>query len=146
MPSMLSNIMGTMQTSTKSYHELSKIDGYYEKLQYLRLYSNNPGNVDRSLMNDFYKSKEWLRCRKKVIVRDCGCDLGVIGLEIPEGETIFVHHINPITEEDVIEHSPLLFDMDNLITVRAETHNAIHYRQSSSEDLVERRPGDTKLW
>lgn len=96
------------------------------------------------MMGRFYKSNAWRKVRDAVIKRDLGCDLGVNRLYI-DGE-IIVHHINPITEEDLEKGSDLLLSMDNLITVSYDTHNKIHY--STEEDYIwkERKPGDTTLW
>lgn len=127
-----------------SYDELIKLESYSERLNALRLYSNSPSNSDRELMNQFYKGKSWLCVREKVIMRDCGYDLGVRGIEILG--PIIVHHIIPISGEDVLNGSPLLFDMNNLISCSKETHNTIHYLDKPSDPFVERKPGDTQLW
>lgn len=138
--------MATRNQARKSYTELMKLPGYYERLEYLRLKGNNPGNANRTAMNAFYKSDLWKRVREEVIVRDFGRDLALAGFDISEGESIIVHHINPITEEDVETMNPLLFDPENLITVSYDTHNKIHYRTTEQESYTERKPGDTKLW
>lgn len=91
----------------------------------------------------FYKSRKWIRTRRMVIDRDNGCDLGVRGLTI-QG-TILVHHITPITTEDIINNDPKLTDLDNLICTSLDTHNRIHYGVPAAEH-IERRPGDTKDW
>lgn len=135
---------------TKSYSELMTLDGYDSRLNYLRLHSNNPANENRSALNRFYKSYGWKKIREEVIRRDLGCDLAVPNLFIKDNdwskEEIIVHHINPITEEDLIHGSPLLLDMDNLITVSTSTHNTIHYYTGVEDVYVERHEGDTKLW
>lgn len=103
------------------------------------------GNVDspKHMSNKFYKSKAWRDCRNEIIRRDFGMDLGVNGVEI--NGTIIVHHINPITEQDINSWSPKLFDPENLISVSIETHNIIHYGQPK-EPYTERQPNDTTLW
>lgn len=78
------------------------------------------------------------------MARDFGCDLGTFGVYI--FGSIYVHHINPITEEDIEANDYKLYDPENLISTSIDTHNAIHYRQSDSDPYVERESGDTKLW
>lgn len=131
----------------KSYEELTQLETFNERLDYLRLYSNNPSNKDRKTMNRFYKSHAWKVVREAVIRRDLACDLAVQNLFIEnENDTILVHHINPISIDDVLSGNPLCLDMNNLITVSPATHNLIHYRETPKEEIVERQPGDTKLW
>jgi hypothetical protein len=93
-----------------------------------------------------YRSEEWKRCRRDVIIRDSGCDLGCKGYEIPD--RILIHHITPITPEDVLNQNPMVFDPSNLIVTSHNTHLAIHY---GDEKLlvhvpVERRKNDTCPW
>ena len=98
----------------------------------------------RNLSNRFYKNPTWLQVRDEIIKRDYGCDLGINGLYI-EGK-IIVHHIDPLLEEDIINwNEDKLFNPNNLICCSVDTHNSIHYGRKL-EMLVERRPGDTKLW
>lgn len=134
-----------MNHSIGSYSELISLDSYLERLNYLRTFGDNPSNQDRFLMNHFYKSDSWLYWRDKAIKRDLGCDLGVTDLFIEEGP-ILVHHINPISIEDVVSGSSFLFDLNNLITCSLATHNRIHYDKNSVTEWMERVPGDTKLW
>lgn len=134
-----------MKSSIGSYSELIQLNSYLERLNYLRTFGDNPSNQDRFLMNQFYKSNQWLFVREQVIKRDIGCDLGIANLFIEEGP-ILVHHINPISIEDVANRSSFLFDLNNLITCSLATHNRIHYDKYSSTEWIERKPGDTKLW
>lgn len=92
----------------------------------------------------FYKSKMWEATRDYIIERDLGFDLGVFGVYI-EGP-VYVHHINPITEHDIIYLTNKLLDPENLITTSRDTHNSIHYKTTKKETWVERTPGDTILW
>lgn len=92
----------------------------------------------------FYQSNIWKTIRKQVIDRDLGFDLGIFGVYI-EGP-MYVHHINPINENDIRFRTKKLLDLDNLITVSDKTHKLIHYKKQVKEPWVERRPGDTKLW
>lgn len=130
----------------KTYSELITLESFVERLEYLRLYKENPSNKERDLLNKFYKSRSWNEIRKNVIRRDLGCDLGVPNLFINDGH-ILVHHIVPITFDDLVNESPLLLDPNNLITVSYDTHNKIHYRtEVDDKTVIERKPGDTKLW
>lgn len=133
----------------RSYRELSRLETFEERFEYLRLngeVGRDTFGFDRYLNQQFYTSTEWRNQRHFVIARDLGRDLGVEDHEI--FDRVFVHHINPITPEDFIEGSDRLLDLDNLITVSNETHNAIHYGDKSSlrQELIERRPGDTTPW
>jgi len=96
------------------------------------------------MSSSFYKSKTWRTIRKSIIDRDLGFDLGVFGVYI-EGP-MYVHHINPIDEYDILNQTRKLLDPENLITVSGNTHNLIHYNKQEKEQWVERTPGDTKLW
>jgi hypothetical protein len=95
----------------------------------------------------FYRSKEWKTVRDAVIVRDGACDLGVPGHEITGH--VYIHHINPINPEDIEHSADKLLDLNNLICVSQETHNAIHYGDDSileRNKITERTPGDTCPW
>lgn len=93
-----------------------------------------------------YRSPEWQRIRREVIVRDNGCDLAVEGYELQRG--LLVHHINPITLDDIINRAPCVFDLDNLVLTSHATHQAIHYMNDQNMPAInaDRKPGDTKLW
>lgn len=127
----------------RSYEEMLTFPSFEERLAYLQLFDTNALSP-RHMSEEFYKSQPWLYVRKKVIERDMGFDLAVFGVYIPD--IVMVHHINPITEEDIINLSPKLFDMNNLVTTSKTTHNKIHYKQKEKEVWVERQPGDTILW
>ena len=134
---------------SKSYSELRSLQTFEERYEYLRI-GGQVGvatfGFERYLNQVFYRSAEWRRARDKVIIRDNGCDLGILGREIHE--TIYVHHINPITIEDIDSGSPLLFDPNNLISTIRTTHQAIHYGDKSMLRILpqERKRGDTDLW
>lgn len=124
---------------------------YDERKEYLylgdKLCQETFGN-QRYLNQVFYTSKEWRRVRDLVIIRDLGCDLGVEGCDLRESK-IIIHHINPITAEDIINRSPKLFDMDNLVAMSQATHNYIHYGTATlAEDrtYVGRSLNDTCPW
>lgn len=127
----------------KSYSELLTIKTFGERLEYLKLLDNN-ATSPRHMSEQFYKSHTWRVIRKQIIERDLAFDLGVIGVYI-DGP-IFVHHINPIDENDIIHQTRKLLDPENLVCTSLNTHNAIHYKQEAKDTWVERTPGDTKLW
>ena len=130
----------------RTYSELRKLNTFKERYDYLRLYGRvgkETFGFDRYLNQIIYKLPEWKSVRDKVIVRDCGCDLGMEGYEI--GEKILVHHMNPITMDDIINHNQDIFNPEYLICVSHQTHNAIHYGDESQliSGPVERSPNDT---
>jgi len=134
---------------SRSYSELRRLTTFEERFRYLALrgrVGDQTFGYNRWVNQDFYTSREWRQARNGIIVRDNGCDLGIEGYEIHRG--LYIHHINPITVEQIESGDNCLFDPDNLITVAHRTHNAIHYGDESllPKPLVERRPGDTKLW
>lgn len=127
----------------KSYSELILLDSYKERLEYLKLADNNYRNPSRDKTQILFQSMAWKQVRLQVINRDMAFDLGVFGLYIYD--KVIVHHINPITIDDITKGTNALFDIDNLITTSLDTHNRIHY--SVKEDpYFERGPGDTILW
>lgn len=135
-----------MTQMIRTYSNLIKLPTFEERYKYLRI----PGEVgiatfgfQRPLNQALYSSREWKDIRRKVILRDNGCDLGIAGREL--NKYALVHHLNPITEEDIIEKNPIIFDMENLICVSKRTHNAIHFGDESIllPDYVPRRPRDT---
>lgn len=132
----------------KTYKELMTLPTFEERLSYLKLdgvIGEDTFGFNRYLNQALYKSREWRKTRNSVLIRDGGCDLGVTGHDIYTRPII--HHINPITEEDIINRNPCLFDLDNLVLVSIDTHNAIHYGADISEPkCINRTSGDTKLW
>lgn len=100
----------------------------------------------RYLNQKLYNSDEWRRLRNDIILRDNGCDMALKGYDIYD--KIFIHHINPITERDVVDRAGIIFDPDNLICVSFDTHQAIHYGMEVHDKAIvtERHPNDTKLW
>lgn len=133
----------------KTYSELSKLETFEERFNYLKLdgkVGSESFGFDRYANQAFYKSREWQDARRKVIIRDKGCDLGVEGFDI--NEKVLIHHLNPITMDQIIRRDPIIFDPENLIAVTHRTHNAIHYGDEGqiAKGPVERKAGDTKLW
>lgn len=147
MLSSLCNVIADVQRMNKSYSELIKFPSFSERLEYLKTNSTvgfSKWEDLRYLNQKFYSSAEWKRIRRDLIIRDMGCDLGVEGLYLPK-RYIIIHHINPISPEDLIERTPLLTDLENLICCSSSTHQQIHYRQMSNP-IVERAPNDTCPW
>lgn len=133
----------------RKYSELRRLDTFEERFRYLSLrgyVGKSTFGFDRWINQEFYRSREWRRLRDEVIVRDEGCDLGIPGYEIHD--RVLVHHINPITPEDVRHSDEMILDPQYLITTTHRTHNAIHYGDERllPRQLIVRRPGDTKLW
>ena len=126
----------------RSYSEVVQFQDYHNRLEYLKLLDNN-ATSPRHISGEFYRSDLWKGIRADIIKRDCRFDLGIFGLYI-DGP-VYVHHINPIDEQDIINMTQKLLSYDNLICTSLNTHNAIHYKQQIDE-YVERRPGDTKPW
>lgn len=134
----------------RTYTELSKLTTFEERFNYLLLKGKvgiETFGYDRYLNQILYTSPDWKRLRDKIIIRDNGQDLGLDGY--PIYGKVLVHHINPITLEDVENHSPDVFNPEYLICVSHKTHNAIHYGMEDytrSLQVVERRPNDTIPW
>ena len=133
----------------KSYRELIRLQTIKERYEYLRIggvVGDATFGGERYLNQILYTSSEWRNFRHKVIIRDNGCDLGVKGYEIHD--QIIIHHINPLSVEDVMNRNPAVFDMNNVICVSPRTHRAIHYGDASllPQDPIIRQPGDTCEW
>lgn len=114
--------------SIKTYSELITIPTFEERFEYLQLKGSvgkDTFGYDRHLNQVLYRSPEWKRLRNQIIIRDCGCDLACEGYDIYD--KVLIHHLNPITVEDVLARSRKVFDPDNLVCVSHNTHNAIHY-------------------
>ena len=137
---------------SKSYSELIRYSSFEDRLNYLMLHGSvgfDTFGFDRYLNQAFYKSREWQIVKNQIILRDGACDLGVPGYEIPDGVPVFIHHINPITADDVKNHNPILLDPENLITTVFKTHQIIHYglQNNSQPSLsIDRTPNDTCPW
>ena len=141
--------MVIQMTNIKTYSELITIPTFEERFEYLKLDGRVGAETfgfDRYLNQAFYKSDEWLSIRDYVITRDNGCDLGVEGYEIYG--RIIIHHMNPITKEDILQRSKFLIDPEYLITTIKRTHDAIHYGDSNLlvKAPIERSKNDTCPW
>lgn len=134
---------------TRSYTEFCTILGFRERFRYLHLRAAigiQTFGFDRYLNQMFYRSPEWRNARSEVIARDRGCDLGVEGYEIYD--RIAIHHMNPMTVDEIVHGDEQVLDPEFLITVSHRTHNAIHFGDESLlvTPFTARRPGDTRLW
>ena len=136
-------------TTIKTYSELVTLPTFIERYEYLRLGGTvgiETFGFDRYLNQSFYKSNEWLSVRDYVIIRDGGCDLAMADRDI-QGR-ILVHHMNPITLDDILHRSKFLLDPEYLISTMKSTHDAIHYGDSSLliTEPIERTINDTCPW
>lgn len=135
--------------SIRTYSELITLPTFIERYRYLKL-SGRVGEdtfgFDRYLNQVFYQSKEWRSIRDYVITRDNGCDLGMVGHDIYG--RILIHHMNPITADDILKRSDLLLNPEYLICTIKNTHDAIHYSDESLliTDPIERSKNDTCPW
>lgn len=134
----------------RTYSELIKLDSFIERYRYLKL-SGKVGadtfGFDRWLNQMFYKTPEYRKVRREVILRDNGCDLGDPNFEI--NGRVIIHHMNPITQTDILKRSEFALDPEYMICVSHGTHNAIHYGDESQlpiVDIVERYPNDQAPW
>lgn len=133
----------------KSYSKLRKLHTFEERFDYLVLRGTvgvSTFGFDRYLNQMLYNSKRWLKTRDEIIIRDEACDLGIKGYDIYG--LIIVHHMNPLTVEDIENGNEIIFDNDFLICTTHRTHMAIHYGDKSllPKLPVIRYPGDTSPW
>ena len=138
-----------MTTMIRTYSELITLPTFEERYRYLRLggkVGKETFGFDRYLNQSFYKSDEWKRIRRDIIIRDMGCDLGVEGFEI--FGRIIVHHMNPVTREDILGRSDFLINPEYLICTSHNTHEAITYGDESLliTAPIERFKNDTCPW
>jgi hypothetical protein len=133
-----------------TYDELITLETFEKRFTYLKLNgkcSEETFGGHRLLNQILYKSPQWQDIRRRVIIRDNGCDLGIP--DRPINSKILIHHINPITIEQVTNFDPAIFDLNNLICCSHSTHNLIHYgdlEKAIPTNPIERKPGDTRLW
>jgi hypothetical protein len=133
----------------RSYSELMRIPSFKERFEYLKISAKvgDPTFGSRRFLNqEFYRSQKWKSIRNQIIVRDDGCDIA--HEDYPINGRIYIHHLNPITLEDIETMSHCIFDPENLICVSFDTHNAIHY---GDENLLRQPPpirlaNDTCPW
>lgn len=148
-----------MMMKIRTYTELIQLETFQERFEYLKCDSRigiDTFGPNRYLNQAFYLSLEWRRTAREVILRDNACDLGVPGFEIiqikgdrSKDNIIVVHHMNPITPEQILERDPDILNPEYLITTRMLTHNLLHYGAKGNlppHKVTERTPNDTKLW
>lgn len=133
----------------RTYTELMKLETFEERFRYLKLIAkvgDETFGFDRYLNQQFYHSQEWKSIRNGIIIRDNACDLGIPGREMHKG--IIIHHMNPITKDDLIHQSDFLLNPDYLICVSKKTHSAIHYGDENLllGGIIERSKNDTCPW
>jgi hypothetical protein len=133
----------------RTYSKLSRLDTFEERYEYLKLsgvVGESTFGFDRWVNQEFYRSRAWKDVRNYVIVRDHGCDLGVLGYEIHWN--LLIHHMNPVSLKDIEHGEEWILDPNFLITTSRRTHNAIHYGDERllPRGPVERKLGDTTLW
>lgn len=139
----------------KTYSELMRFQTFEERFNYLKIdgkVGEDTFGFDRYLNQMFYKSKEWQRIRNFIITRDNGCDLGILGREIID-EPILIHHMNPITKDDIINKTEFLLNPEYLICTIFSTHKLLHYGNDEmikflnlNKEPVVRKKFDTCPW
>lgn len=134
----------------RTYSELIKLPTFEERFEYLKLNGSvgeDTFGYDRYLNQKFYKSPEWKKLRNDIIIRDDGCDLGIEDRSISVGR-VYIHHMNPLRKDDIINRSEYLMNPEYLICVTYETHNAIHYGDGNKLFMapVTRTKNDTCPW
>ena len=133
----------------KSYSEMCSFSTFIERFNYLKLNGKVGAETfgfDRYLNQVLYCSQEWKRFRRQVIIRDNGCIFGLDGYDI--NGRLIIHHINPITLEQIEQRDPMIFSMENVVCVTHNVHEAIHYGDESliPTDPIIRKPNDTCPW
>lgn len=133
----------------RTYSELMQLETFEERFRYLKLTANvgeETFGFDRYLNQQFYRSNEWKRLRNEIIIRDNACDLGIPNREL--NKRIIIHHMNPISKNDLIHQTDFLLNPEYLICTSVLTHSAIHYGDENLLDVsfVERSKNDTCPW
>ena len=134
----------------RCYSDLIKMDSFEDRFNYLALHGRvgqDTFGYERYLNQMVYKNYKWRALRDQIIIRDGGCDLALEGYDIYD--KIYIHHMNPITAEDIENNSEFMWNPEFLICVSFSTHNAIHYGDTSylnRNKVIERRPNDTIPW
>lgn len=137
---------------TKSYLELIEIPDYDSRLEYLLLngFVGEPTFGSKRYLNQkFYNSYEWQKFRRRIIIRDQGCDLAHPDYPLSEGNKLLIHHINPITIDDIVNRNPMVLDPNNVVCVSHMAHEAIHFGDVKLiKDMrpADRKPNDTIPW
>ena len=148
----LTMIFKMNDVQVRTYSELIQLPTFKDRFNYLKLQGGvgeETFGFDRYLNQKFYKLSEWKEVRNYVILRDQGCDLGIMDREIPEGERILVHHMNPLSVKDIANKLDWILDPEYLICTMKRTHDAIHYSDESilyEDEFIERSPNDMCPW
>ena len=136
----------------RTYSKLITLRSFEERFEYCKL-SGKVGietfGSSRFINQDFYRSKLWRDFRNYIIVRDNGFDLAHKDHPMASDETIYIHHLNPLTIEQIMDDFYLAIDEENAISTLFETHQAIHYGSADylhTTTFAERRPFDTVPW
>lgn len=147
----MKNMKTNMKTIYKTYSDLIKIETFEGRFNYLKLsgvVGESTFGGHRYLNQILYKSEKWLSSKREVILRDNGCDLAHKDYQIHG--SVYIHHINPITIDDILNERPCVFDLENLISTSFKTHNAIHYGTTIDflvkKEPIERIKNDTCPW
>ena len=141
-----------MNSVIRTYTELIQLPDFISRYEYLRIggkVGEDTFGFDRWLNQDFYTSKEWRKFRREIISRDLGCDLACKDRPFLQGETVIIHHMNPIGKNDILNHTEFLMDPEYVIATSSETHNAIHYGDRSLLKVFEpvvRKQNDQCPW
>lgn len=141
-----------MSIMMKTYEEMLQYSSLQDRIEYLLLHGyvgEDTFGSRRYLNQSFYQSYDWKKTRRRVILRDNGCNLALPEYPINHGEGLVIHHINPITIDDIINGNPEVYSLNNLVCVSRRVHDAIHYGDASVVsyyDEIERRPNDTCPW
>lgn len=133
----------------RCYSELITLPTFDERYEYLKLggaVGKETFGFDRYLNQYLYQSADWKSIRRRIILRDDGCDLGLA--DYPIGHKIYIHHMNPITQDDILDRSDILLNPEYLICVSHNTHNAIHYGDATllPQPPISRTPNDQIPW
>ena len=141
----------TWMITKKCYSELIKIPTFEERFEYLKLdgaVGDFTFNGKRQLNQVLYRSPEWKSFRREIAIRDDGCDLAHPDHRVYGSTRLIIHHINPLTIEDILERRPCVFDKENVILTTHNTHEAIHYSNADIlfTEPIERKPNDTCPW
>lgn len=136
----------------RTYSKLITLRSFEERFEYCRLSAGvgiETFGTNRYINQDFYRSKLWRDFRHYIIVRDNGFDLAHRDHPISDNDVIYVHHLNPLTVEQIMDDFDRAIDEENAVSVLFDTHQAIHYGSSDyakTMTFVERRPFDTSPW
>lgn len=138
-----------MTMNIRTYSELITIPTFEERYNYLKLngiVGKETFGYDRYLNQLLYRSSDWRSFRDRIIIRDNGCDLACEGFELQY--RIIIHHIDPITVEDILNKHPKVFDPENVISTSHNTHLAIHYGDKNLISIapIDRYKNDTCPW